>query len=67
MCVCVGQGNRYYWSHFTETLIYFIFIFISIFFRSGQSYLLASFHGDTNGLASIPIVEALQEVFFFHF
>ena len=30
--------------------------------NSGHKYVVASFHGDTNGLASIPIVKALSEV-----
>ena len=29
----------------------------------GKSYLLASFHGDTNGLATIPVVRAVKDVF----
>ena len=27
----------------------------------GQTYLLASFHGDTNGLATIPVVNAVHD------
>jgi len=29
---------------------------------SGDSFLLASFHGDTNGLATIPVLDAIHEV-----
>jgi hypothetical protein len=28
--------------------------------RTGESFVLASFHGDTNGLATIPIMQALH-------
>ena len=30
--------------------------------KEGEEYFLASFHGDTNGLATIPVMEALQSV-----
>lgn len=29
--------------------------------RQGNKYMLASFHGDTNGLATIPVVEAMHK------
>ena len=29
----------------------------------GQRYMLASFHGDTNGLATVPVLKALHEAF----
>lgn len=31
--------------------------------RSGKMYMLASFHGDTNGLASVPVVSAVSAVY----
>jgi hypothetical protein len=29
---------------------------------AGKRYFLASFHGDTNGMASMPVLRALNEV-----
>jgi len=29
---------------------------------SGQSYVFASFHGDTNGLATVPMIQKLREI-----
>lgn len=31
------------------------------FFRDGTKYIFASFHGDTNGLATIPVVSAVYD------
>mmetsp|Transcript_24087 Transcript_24087/g.37801 ORF Transcript_24087/g.37801 Transcript_24087/m.37801 type:complete len:473 (-) Transcript_24087:283-1701(-) len=34
----------------------------TIFGKDGRSYLLVSFHGDTNGLATLPVVTAVDKV-----
>ena len=35
---------------------------ISVLDRTGQPYLLASFHGDTNGLATLPVIRSILAV-----
>eukprot|EP01047_Picozoa_sp_COSAG01_P009317 COSAG01_NODE_381_length_17848_cov_10.220338_5_plen_89_part_00 len=35
---------------------------ISVADSTGQAYLLASFHGDTNGLATLPVLRSILAV-----
>ena len=38
-----------------------LFVISATEYYTGQKYLFASFHGDTNGLATIPVVNAMHE------
>ena len=57
LCLFYSSFSRSLSSDFFQFPLLFTFFFFSIFFLR-----TASFHGDTNGLATIPIITAIEEI-----
>jgi len=65
--VCISHSRPLWRESGTRIDMYVCTIIVSVFYVCvcvccvGNEYVLASFHGDTNGLASVPVLNATHE------